>query len=138
MFCGWRLANSFAELMRLGSGEVEINCLTAACRFQHDAITPLAIAHELKIWLDADLAKHAIDPTLLEHVWLRARLDVEEINQRARSTATVYLGADRKPMKPDTLIRCSIKCESSVKTETTVYSASKSDIEEFPAAWPAA
>jgi len=138
MFCGWRLANSFAQLARLGSGELEINCLTAACRFQHAEIASLAIAQELKAWLDADLAKHAIDPALLEHACLRARLDVAKIDRRVRTTPTVYLGTDRKPMQPMTLIRCSIACESSVKTESTVYSGSKSDVEEFPAEWPAA
>src|SRR5687767_13376728 len=113
MFCGWRLANSFAELVRLGSGELEINCLTAGCRFQEGKIASLAIAHELKAWLDGDLANHAIDPTLLEHVALRARLAVEEMDRRARTTSTIYLNTDVKPMKPKKLSRCSIACESS-------------------------
>ena len=136
MFCGWRLANSVADVVRLGSGELEIDCLAAACRFNHGTIAPLPIAQELKAWLDADLAKHAIEPTSLRQVWLRARLNVGQIDQRARTTSTAYLGDDRKPMKPNTLIRCSIACESHVETETTVYRASKSDVEEFPAGWP--
>jgi hypothetical protein len=138
IFCGWRLANSFAELARLGSGELEINCLTGACRFGDGKIASLAIAQELKAWLDADLAKHSIDPAWLDQAWLRAKIDVTQINRRARTAQTVYLGRDGKPMKPSTLVRCSIACESRVKTETTLYSASKSDVEEFPAEWPPA
>ncbi|HEV2296776.1 MAG TPA: hypothetical protein VGR35_23240 [Tepidisphaeraceae bacterium] len=138
MFCGWRLANSFAELARLGSGELEIDCLTGACRFRDGTIASLAIAQELKAWLHADFAKHAIDPAWLDQAWLRAKLEVTQIDRRARTTPTVYLGRDGKPMKPSTLVRCAIACESGVKTETTLYSASKSDIEEFPAEWPAA
>ena len=138
MFCGWRLSNSFAELARLGSGELEIDCLTATCRFEQRAIEPLMIARELRAWVQADLAGHAIDPALLERVRLRSRLIIEEIGQRARTTSTVYLGADRKPMRSTTLIRCSIACESFVKTQTATYVAAKSDVEEFPADWPTA
>lgn len=138
IFCGWRLANSFAELRRLGAGMLEIDCVTGACRYNGGQIAPLPIAGEIKAWLGADLAKHSIDPASLEHVCLRVHLDVNEVNRRTRTTKTVYLAADGKPMKPNTLIRCSIACASSVKMQSTVYTASKSDVEEFPADWPAA
>jgi hypothetical protein len=60
MFCGWRLANFYKDLGRLGSGMLSIDVLVDSCRFDDMPIEPLNIARELHSWLRGDLAAQGI------------------------------------------------------------------------------
>ncbi|HEX8325110.1 MAG TPA: hypothetical protein VF595_14495 [Tepidisphaeraceae bacterium] len=138
MFCGWRLANSFSELVRIGSGTLEMDCLTGVCRFNDSMVPSLSIAKELQAWLLHDLETNSIKSAQIDEASLQAVLGVATVSRRTRTTTTAYFGVDGKLMKSSTLVRCTIECVSRVRTGAYVYSTLKSSIEEFPADWPAA
>src|SRR5205085_1874444 len=74
MFCGWRLANSYKDLGRLGSGTLSIDVLVGSCRFDGTPIEPLNIAGELHSWLCEDLTAQGITIGALLRAGLTARL----------------------------------------------------------------
>ena len=60
MFCGWRLIESKPNLLKLGSGTLEIDAITGQCIFQGKATGQLTIAEEIRAWLQQDLATNKI------------------------------------------------------------------------------
>ncbi|MDR3619572.1 MAG: hypothetical protein P4L85_09495 [Paludisphaera borealis] len=136
MFCGWRLANSYKDLARLGSGTLEIDVLVGSCRFDGVAIEPLNIAGELHCWLCEDLAAHGIPIDSLLRGSLTAHLSITAVGLRPRSTPVQFFGADGKPIRSGEFYRCEIECESEVVAEGAVYRSRSKDIEEWPMGWP--
>ena len=50
MFQGWRLTNSYKQIVGAGSGTLVLNALTGACLFNGEAIAPMNIAQEIEYW----------------------------------------------------------------------------------------
>jgi len=136
MFCGWRLANSYKDLGRLGSGVLSIDVLVGSCRFDGLPVEPLLIAGELHLWLCRDLAAHGIPIDALLRASLTVRLSTSAIGSGPRITRAKYFGADGKSIRSGGHYRCVIECESEVATEDTVYRSHSTDVEEWPAGWP--
>lgn len=95
MFCGWRLINCKPELVRLGSGVLEIDALSGSCLFDGRPIPELSIAVELREWLEGDLAAHNIPAEALSRARLTARLSFDEIPWGARQTNEHYFNDGR-------------------------------------------
>jgi hypothetical protein len=57
VFCGWRLIESQPNLLKLGSGTLEIDAITGQCVFQGKTTGQLTIAEEIRAWLQQDLAQ---------------------------------------------------------------------------------
>ena len=96
MFCGWRLANSYKDLERLGSGTLSIDVLVGSCRFDGTPIEPLSIAGELHSWLCEDLAAQGIpigahaggpdSPALDRYAHVGGEVHPGPVHQGGRST----------------------------------------------------
>jgi hypothetical protein len=136
MFCGWRLANSYKDLERLGSGTLSIDVLAGSCRFDGVPVEPPPSAGELHSWLCEDLAAHGIPIDALLRGSLTAHLSITAVGPRQRATTVQSLGADGQPIRSGGFYRCEIECESEVATEEAVYRSRSTDAEEWPAAWP--
>ena len=136
MFCGWRLANSYKDLGRLGSGTLSINVLVGSCRFDGMPVEPLNIAGELHFWLREDLAAQGIPVSALLRAGLTARLSIAAIGPSPRATPVQFLGADGKPVHSGGFYRCEIECESEVVTDEAAYRSHLRDVEEWPVGWP--
>ena len=137
MFCGWRLINCKAELVKLGSGELEIDALSGDCFFEGRPIPELSIAVELREWLKEDLGAHRIPIEALSRARLKAQLSFSEIPWGARQTNEHYF-SDGRTVRTAKMHRCVIRCESEVATVEAVYRSEFSDLEEWPVGWPAA
>jgi hypothetical protein len=138
MFCGWRLVNSFDRLVALGSGTLEIDALTAGCRFNGEPIESLSIAWELHHWLRDDLAAQGLPVEDIRSARLVARLELSEVVRRARVTRAQHFGPGGQHMSGPAFHRCTIACRGEVVTEDAVYEAEYEDVEEWPVGWPAA
>jgi hypothetical protein len=92
MFCGWRLANCYGRLAALGSGRLEIDVLTAACRFNGVPVEPLSVAWELHHWLREDLTAQGLPVESVRSARLEVRLEFSEIPTRARVTRAAHVG----------------------------------------------
>lgn len=136
MFCGWRLANSYEGLERLGSGSLSVDVLVGSCRFDGTPIGPLNIAGELHSWLCEDLAAQGIPTGAVLRAGLTARLSIAAIGSRPRATPVQYLRADGKPVRSGGFYRCKIECESEVATDEATYRSRLTDMEEWPVGWP--
>jgi len=117
MFCGWRLANSYKDLERLGSGTLIIDVLAGSCLFDGLTIEPPNIAWELRSWLCEDLAAQGIPVGALLRAGLTARLSITAGGSRPRDTPVHFLGADGKPIRSGEFYRCEVVCESEVATD---------------------
>jgi hypothetical protein len=136
MFCGWRLANSYKELERLGNGTLCIDVLVGSCRFDGTPIEPLNIAGELHSWLREELAAQNMPIGALVRATLTARLAIATVGSRSRTTPVQFLGEDGKPVRSGGFYRCAIECESEVATDKATYRSRLSDAEEWPVGWP--
>ena len=74
MFCGWRLIGSKPNLLKLGSGTLEIDALTGQCVFQGKATGQITIAEELRAWLQQDLLTNKIPIAALTGAQLAVKL----------------------------------------------------------------
>ncbi len=74
MFCGWRLIESKPNLLKLGSGTLEIDAITGQCVFQGKATRQLTIAEEICAWLQHDLATNNIPIAALTGAHLDVKL----------------------------------------------------------------
>jgi hypothetical protein len=135
MFCGWRLTNSYEDLARLGSGTIEIDALSAACRFEGEPIERLAIAGELSAWLREDLAAHVIPESAILRARLEAELRFSEIEAEKRATPDQHLEREGRPIREGRFHRVRIRCKSEVATDEAVYTSSFDDLEEWPVGW---
>jgi len=138
MFCGWRLINSGPELVRLGSGTLEIDALTGACFFDELPIAELSIAGELRDWLNQELRTNRIPIEAVVRAWVRADLSFSQLPWKKRSINEYFFNDDGQEVRTPTIHQCRIQCESEVKTDEAIYRSDREDIEEWPAGWPAA
>lgn len=74
MFCGWRLIASKPNLLKLGSGTLEIDAITGQCVFQSKITRQLTIAEEIHAWLQQDLATNEIPIAALTGAHLSVKL----------------------------------------------------------------
>ena len=74
MFCGWRLIESKPNLLKLGSGTLEIDAITGQCVFQRKTTVQLTIAEEIRAWLQQDLATNKIPIAALTGAHLAVKL----------------------------------------------------------------
>ena len=137
MFCGWRLIGDKPRLVELGSGTVEIDALSGACRFNSSPIDPLSIATELRLWLVEDLKSHSILLSELQVARVDANLDFSEIAASDRRTSGEFYVPGRS-QRTARWHRCKITCSSAVVSGEDEYRSSYSDLEEWPFGWPAA
>ena len=61
MFCGWRLANSYFDIEKLGSGTLTIDALSGESKFNGTPIDDLNIAGELHLWLIEDCHANGVN-----------------------------------------------------------------------------
>jgi len=136
MFCGWRLVNCYARLAALGSGTLQIDALTAGCRFNGMPVEPLSIAWELHHWLREDLAAQGVPVEAIRSANLDVRLEFAEVAPKARVTRAAHFGPDGRHVGGPTFHRCAIKCRSELATDEAAYVAEYEDVEEWPVGWP--
>jgi hypothetical protein len=115
---------------------LEIDALTADCKFNGQAVEQLSIAWELHRWLLDDLAGQGLPVGSIQSARLQARLELTEIPPQARATNAMHLASDGKLATAATLHRCAILCHSDLTTDEGTYSASFQDVEEWPVGWP--
>ena len=133
MFCGWRLNNSKLELVKLGSGILEIDALTGECYFNERPIPELSIAVELREWLKEDSAAHNIPIEAISQARLKAELFFSEILWNDRQTkGEMFFSGNGGAVKTPTMHRCVIQCESELTTDEAVYHSNFKDLEEWP------
>jgi hypothetical protein len=137
MFCGWRLINCYAEMERLGSGELQVDALTADCVFNGIPIESLSIAHELQHWLLTDLAANNIQSESIRIAKMTAHLSISQISSRTRTTNTQHFDNKERPVTKGTFNRLEIKCHSLISTDKKSFTSSFEDLEEWPIHWPA-
>ena len=136
MFCGWRLVNSYGDLERLGTGRLAVDVLSGRCSFDGNPIEQLSIAHELWAWLREDLSAHDIPADAVLRAELHAELELSRIGLPQRATREQHMDSRGKPIRTGEFHRLRIECKSEVATDEVVYTASLSDVEEWPVGWP--
>jgi hypothetical protein len=82
MFCGWRLVGSKPNLVKLGSGTLEIVAITGQCFYQGKTIGPLTIAKEIRAWLQHDLETNKIPIAALTGAHLAVKLHPASFRKR--------------------------------------------------------
>jgi len=138
MFCGWQQASSKHRLVELGSGSLEIDVLSGACRFNGAEIERLPIAYVLGDWLGQDLQAHQIPASSIVEATLYARLAFDMIPWDAKTTDSQFFWHGGEPAKADRMHRCRFECSSVVRTDEARYEGKFGEVEEWPVGWPAA
>ena len=137
MFCGWRLANSYADIGRLGSSTLEIDALTGTATFKGAPLdAPLAVARELQAWLVDDCQTNDIPIEELESAILLATLDLSKTDWHDRRSNAHWFPANGPEIKGRQVNRCVIQCKSTIKTGGFEYRSQYRDIEEWPEGFP--
>jgi hypothetical protein len=136
IFCGWRLINTKARIAELKSGTLEINALTGGCSFNGKVIDQLAIAQELKTWLQGELTTLRIPASAIRRAQLTVELSLSEVdwNERQKRTEQFYEG--RKLLQTEAMHSCRMKCNSVIETDEVAYSSEYNDLHEWPIGWP--
>lgn len=134
MFCGWRLIASKPNLLKLGSGTLEIDAITGQCIFQDKAIGQLTIAEEIRAWLHQDLATNKIPVAALTGAHLSVKLSFSVVPWNESTTEIFY--SDGKAIRTEKMNRCVIECDSKVTTDRSVYRSTLMEVQEWPLDWP--
>jgi len=137
MFCGWRLINSYRDLERLGTGQLRVDALSGNCSFNGSPIDKLSIAHELSAWMREDLLSHGIPAESIRFAELHAELSFSRIDAPDRRTNDQHMDSGGKPVRKGPFNRVQINCRGEVATDEATYTATFSDLEEWPVGWPA-
>jgi hypothetical protein len=135
LFCGWRLMGSKPNLVKLGSGSLEIDAITGRCLFQGDAIGQLTIAEEIRAWLQQDLATNKIPIAALTDAILAVELSFSMVPWEQPKRETFY--SDGKAVRTELMNRCVLECASTVTTDEVVYRSKLREVQEWPLGWPA-
>ena len=138
MFCGWQQTWSKHQLVGLGSGELEIDVLSGACKFNNAPIEPLPIAAVLTEWLREDLVRHQIPEAAIQEATVRARLIFDLIPWSGKTTRTEFFWHGGEPAKSDSMHRCRVECNGVIRTDEARYEGKFQGVEEWPVGWPAA
>jgi hypothetical protein len=134
MFCGWRLINSKPNLVKLGSGTLEIDAITGQCVFQGRTIAQLTIAEEMRAWLQQDLATNKIPIAALTGAHLAVKLSFSVVPWNAPTSEIFYL--DGKAIRTEKMNRCVMECNRNVTTDESVYRSKLMEVQEWPLGWP--
>jgi hypothetical protein len=134
MFSGWRLIESKPNLLKLGSGTLEIDAITGQCVFQGKPTYKLTIAEEIRAWLQKDLATNKIPIAALTgaHDDVRLSFSVVPWNEAIRE----IFYADGKAIRTEKMNRCVMECNSNVTTDDSVYRSKLMEVQEWPLDWP--
>jgi len=137
IFCGWETFFDYHELVKLGSGTLRINVLTADGYFNNLPIRQLYIAKGLNAWLKEECKTNNIEITFLISVQLSVEMDFSVIGweEREYSLGEKFFIED-KPYQTDKMHRCYFKCEGIVQTSEKIYKSKHSRIREWPFGWP--
>jgi hypothetical protein len=135
MFCGWRLVNSYRDLESLGSGTLTVDALSGQCGFEGRPINRLTIAGELQAWLEEDLTANSIPRAGLKRAQLTAVLSRTEISAKERMTATHHISAKGDTINKGPFIRLKIDCKGEIETDEKTYTATQSELVEWPRGW---
>ena len=136
MFRGWRLANSFHGLIELGSGTLVIDAKDATCTFNDAGIASLNIAGELNAWLVADLQANDIPLAAISTAKLTVVLALSTIHGKKRESIVQYISPEGKPIRGGSFHRLAMQCESEITTDEARYTATLSEVVEWPENWP--
>jgi hypothetical protein len=136
MFCGWRLIESKPNLLKLGSGTLEIDAITGQCVFQDKTTGQLTIAEEIRAWLQQDLATNRILISALTGAHLKVKLCFSVVPWNATKNEIFY--SDGKAVRTEEMNRCVVECDSKITTHETVYSSQLAETQEWPLDWPVA
>jgi hypothetical protein len=136
MFCGWRQTSSKPQGSRLGTGHLTIDVLSGACAFNGQAVEPLPIAAELRVWLEQDLEQHRVPKDALKEATVHADLSLETVPWDPVVRTQFF--KDGEPVNSGPMQRCVVKCTSLVRTHEAEYRGEYNDVERWPIGWPAA
>ena len=134
MFCGWRLIGSKPNLVKLGSGTLEIDAITGQCLFQGKTIRQLTIAEEIRTWLQRDLAANKISIAELTGAELAAKLSFSIVPWNETTREIFYSGG--KAVRTEKMNRCVVECDSNVTTDEAEYRSKLIEVQEWPLSWP--
>jgi len=134
VFCGWRLIGSKTNLVKLGSGTLEIDALTGQCIFQGKPIAQLPIAEEIRAWLRRDLAANKILEARLTCARLDVKLSFSQVTWNNHTAEIFYSGG--KAVRTEKMNRCVMECDSNVATRDAVYHSKLTEVQEWPLGWP--
>ncbi len=135
IFCGWRLINSKAQLVELGSGTIRIDVLSGDCLWDGRPVPSLSIAGEVHLWFLADLEANGIPVEAITRAVLEAKLSFSTIPRGDGVTGEEHF-SDGRLVWSDTVQRCVIRCECEIATDEHVYRSQVDDVEEWPVGWP--
>jgi hypothetical protein len=135
MFCGWRLIGSKPNLVNLGSGTLEIDAITGQCFFQGQIIAQLAIAEEIRAWMQDDLAANKIPVAALTVARLSVKLSFSVVPWNKQTREIFH--SDEGAVRTEKMNRCTIECDSNVATDEAVYRSKSTAVQEWPVGWPA-
>jgi hypothetical protein len=134
MFCGWRLIESKPNLLKLGSGTLEIDAITGQCIFQGKTTGQLTIAEEIRAWLQQDLATNKTPIAALTGARLAVKLSFSVAPWNEPTRETFY--SDGKTIRTERMNRCVMECNSNVTTGESVYRSRLMEVQEWPLGWP--
>jgi hypothetical protein len=135
MFCGWRLIASKPNLVKLGSGTLDIDAVSGRCLFQEKNIEQLAIAEEIRDWLRRELDANNIPILGLACARLTVKLSFSEVPWNEQTKEVFY--SDGKAVRTERMNRCTMECNSDVATDELSYRSKLVEIQEWPTGWPA-
>ena len=137
MFCGWRLINCKPELVELGSGLLEIDVISGACKFNGQTTAELTIAGELREWLKEDFNANNILADHVDSATLRVDLSFSQIPWRERRpNGEQFFADDGEIVETTEMHQCIFKCSSEIKTDEKTYRAELEDLQQWPMEWP--
>ncbi len=136
MFCGWRLANSYADIEMLGSGTLEINALTGEVTFNGEPTKALAIAGELHHWLAKDCIANDIALSELCSATVVVQLELRKIDWKQRKTADRWFDQKGKEIVRRRINQCVIDCRAIIETDDYAYRSRQIDVVEWPEGFP--
>jgi hypothetical protein len=134
MFCGWRLIGSKPNLVKLGSGTLEINAVTGECLYQGKQIGQLTIAEEIRTWMQRDLAANNIPSAELTGAHLAVKLSFSVVPWNKTTREVFY--SDGKAIRTEKMNRCVMECSSNVTAYDAVYRSELVEVQEWPLGWP--
>ena len=134
IFCGWRLTSSKRRLEQLGSGILEIDAKSGACRFQGEEVAQLPIAEEICAWFRQHLATHRISESTVKFGRLKVRLTFSIVPWQEASGEVFYL--DGKPYETETMNHCVFECQSAISTAEGTFNSTVLANQSWPVGWP--
>lgn len=133
MFGGWRLANSYNEIARLGSGLLAIEVLTAACRFNEKVIEPLSVAQEMQAWFLRDLEQYRIPLGSIGTAFLHADMQVGRGDDPRTS---FFFTKDGASANRSEFVRLKARCHCEIRTDEASYVSEHEFSDAWPLGWP--